>query len=63
LEPAAVAAAAAGRNGTKFSQCSLVWAGFHGLGVQDVDSLILVNAFFHLMEEEEEKERKKKRRK
>jgi hypothetical protein len=44
---------------------SASWYGeaFHKLGVQDVDSLILVNAFFHLMEEEEEKERKKKRRK
>jgi hypothetical protein len=38
---------------------SVIWHGgtFHGLGVQGVKSLILVDAYLCLMEEEEEKER------
>jgi hypothetical protein len=34
---------------------------FHGLWIQDVESLILVGVYFCLMEEGEEKERKKKK--
>jgi hypothetical protein len=42
-----------------------MWHGevFHGLGVRDVKSLILVGVLFPLDGEGEEKERKKKRRK
>jgi hypothetical protein len=67
LEPVAavvmvVVVAAVGRNGTKYSQYNVAWEAFHGLGVQDVQSLILVGLYFHLMEEGEEKERKKKKK-
>jgi hypothetical protein len=32
-------AVAAGRNSANFSQCSVVWGGFHGLGIQDVTEI------------------------
>jgi hypothetical protein len=35
LEPAVV-----GRNGVNFSQCSVVWEVFHGLGAQDVTEFV-----------------------
>jgi hypothetical protein len=57
-----VVVAAVERNGTKFSQCNMVWQAFHRLGVHDVESLILVDALFLLDGEGEEKERKKKRK-
>jgi hypothetical protein len=43
---------------------SVIWHGgtFHGLGVQGVKSLILVDAYLCLMEEEEEKERQKEKK-
>jgi hypothetical protein len=43
LEPAAVVVVA--RNGIKFSQCNVTWG---ELGVQNVESLILVDALFLL---------------
>jgi hypothetical protein len=30
----------------KFTQCNVLWRSLHGQGVQDVESLILVGAFF-----------------
>jgi hypothetical protein len=36
------------RNGAEFSQDNVVWGGFHRLSVQDVETLILVDALFLL---------------
>jgi hypothetical protein len=63
LEPVVVVAVV--RNGTKFSH--VMWCGkaFHGLGVQDVKSLILVGALFPFdggRREGKKKEKKKKKK-
>jgi hypothetical protein len=50
--------AAVVRNGSKFSQHNMHGEAFHGLGVQDVKSLILVYALF-LLDEGRRREGKK----
>jgi hypothetical protein len=57
-----VVVAAVERNGTKFSQCNMVWQAFHRLGVHDVESLILVDALF-LLDGGRRREGKKKEKK
>jgi hypothetical protein len=58
--------ATAVRNGSKFSQCIVVWGGFHRLGAQGVEGLILVSASFPLdrgrRREAKKKEKKKERK-
>jgi hypothetical protein len=48
MQTAVVSAAAAVRNGTKFSQYNMAGEAFHGLGIQDVKSFILAGALFPL---------------